>query len=119
MFKTLGNAFKNKEIRKSMIITLLLLLVYRLGCFLPTPGLNRSLYESIVADKEELRGHQKRAQRVDEHKTKWALLHSIPILRFWESDIRKNPKKVMKILKEELGKRNRQIMLENNKKKRH
>jgi very-short-patch-repair endonuclease len=70
-------------------------------------------------DKDELRGHQKRAQRVDEHKTKWALLHSIPILRFWESDIRKNPKKVMKILKEELGKRNRQIMLENNKKKRH
>ena len=61
-------------------------------------------------DKEELRGHQKRAQRVDEHKTKWALLHSIPILRFWESDIRKNPKKVMKILKEELGKRNRQIV---------
>lgn len=70
-------------------------------------------------DKEELRGHQKRAQRVDEHKTKWALLHGIPILRFWESDIRKNPKKVMTTLKEELTKRNRQIMLENNKKKRH
>lgn len=69
--------------------------------------------------EDELRGHQKRAQRVDEHKTKWALLHSIPILRFWESDIRKNPKKVMTILKEELSKRNRQIMLENNKKKRH
>lgn len=56
MFKTLGNALKNKEIRKSLIITLLLLLVYRLGCFLPTPGLNRSLYASIVSDKEELRG---------------------------------------------------------------
>ena len=70
-------------------------------------------------DKDELRGHQKRAQRIDEHKTKWALLHSIPILRFWESDIRKNPKKVMTVLKEELSKRNRQIMLENNKKKRH
>lgn len=70
-------------------------------------------------DKEKLKGHQKRAQRVDEHKTKWALLHGIPILRFWESDIRKNPKKVMKILKEEIGNRNRQIILENNKKKRH
>lgn len=70
-------------------------------------------------DKDELRGHQKHAQRVDEHKTKWALLHGIPILRFWESDIRKNPKKVMTILKEELSKRNKQIMLENNKKKRH
>lgn len=70
-------------------------------------------------DKEELRGHQKRAQRVDEYKTKWALMHSIPILRFWESDIRKNPKKVMTILKEEVGKYNRKILLENNKKKRH
>lgn len=69
--------------------------------------------------QDELRGHQKRAQRIDEYKTKWALLHGIPILRFWESDVRKNPKKVMTILKEELSKRNRQIMLENNKKKRH
>lgn len=69
--------------------------------------------------EEDLRGHQKRARRVDEYKTKWALLHGIPILRFWESDIRKNPKKVMKILKEEISNRDRQIMLENNKKKRH
>ena len=70
-------------------------------------------------EKDELRGHQKRAQRVDEYKTKWALMHSIPILRFWESDIRKNPKKVMTILKEEVGKHTRRMILENNKKKRH
>jgi preprotein translocase subunit SecY len=50
MFKTLGNALKNKEIRKSIIITLLLLLVYRLGCYLPTPGLNRDLYGDISAN---------------------------------------------------------------------
>ena len=56
MFKTLGNAIKNKEIRKSIIVTLLLLLVYRLGCYLPTPGLDRSLYSSIVENTEELRG---------------------------------------------------------------
>ena len=47
MFKTLGSAFKNRELRKGIIVTLLLLLVYRLGCFLPTPGLDRSLYSSI------------------------------------------------------------------------
>lgn len=70
-------------------------------------------------NKDELRGHQKRAQRVDEYKTKWALLHGIPILRIWESDIRKNPKKVMKILKEEIGYCDRKNLLENNKKKRH
>ncbi len=48
MFKTLASAFKNRELRKSIIITLVLLLVYRLGCYLPTPGLNRGLYESIA-----------------------------------------------------------------------
>ena len=70
-------------------------------------------------EKDELKTHQLKAKRIDEYKNKWALLHGIPILRIWESDIRKNPKKVMKILKEELGNRNRQIILENNKKKRH
>ena len=48
MFKTLGSAFKNRELRKSIIITLCLLLVYRLGCYLPTPGLSSALYESLV-----------------------------------------------------------------------
>ena len=50
MFKTLGSAFKNRELRKSLIITLILLLVYRLGCYLPTPGLDRSLYSNIAND---------------------------------------------------------------------
>ena len=48
MFKTLGSAFKNRELRKSIIITLCLLLVYRLGCYLPTPGLSSALYEGLV-----------------------------------------------------------------------
>ena len=47
MFKTLGSALKNKELRKSIIITLLLLLVYRLGCYLPTPGLSSKLWEGL------------------------------------------------------------------------
>ena len=50
MFKTLGSAFKNRELRKSMIITVCLLLVYRLGCFLPTPGLSSDLYANLVGD---------------------------------------------------------------------
>ena len=49
MFKTLGNALRNREIRKSIIITLLLLLVYRLGCYLPVPGLNNELYAGIAS----------------------------------------------------------------------
>ena len=44
MFKTLASAFKNKDIRKGLLITLLLLLVYRLGCFLPIPGIDTAVY---------------------------------------------------------------------------
>ena len=68
---------------------------------------------------DELRGHQIRTQRIDEYKTKWALMHSIPILRIWESDIRKNPKKVMETLKETLNIQNKKQKIIENKRKRH
>ena len=68
---------------------------------------------------EELRGHQKKARRVDEYKNKWALMHSIPILRIWESDIRKNPKQVMATLKETLNIQEKQRIINENKRKRH
>ncbi len=42
MFKTLFNAFKIKDIRRKLLLTLLLLLVYRLGCWLPIPGFDIS-----------------------------------------------------------------------------
>ena len=40
MFKTLADAFKIKEVRNKIIITLVLLFVYRLGCWLPIPGID-------------------------------------------------------------------------------
>ena len=40
MFKTLVSAFKNKEIRNKILITLGLLFLYRLGCWLPIPGIS-------------------------------------------------------------------------------
>ena len=49
MFKTLGSAFKDRDIRKKMLITLLLLLIYRLGCYLPIPGLEPSVYADAVS----------------------------------------------------------------------
>lgn len=69
--------------------------------------------------EDELKGHQKRAQRVDEYKNKWALLHGIPLLRIWESDIRKNPSKVMKVLKEELNIQDKRRLMNEDKKRRH
>ncbi len=40
MFKTLADAFKIKEVRNKIILTLVLLFVYRLGCWLPVPGID-------------------------------------------------------------------------------
>lgn len=40
MFKTLSNALKVKEIRNGLLFTLLVLVVIRLGCLIPVPGLN-------------------------------------------------------------------------------
>ena len=44
MFQTLVNAFRNKDVRKKILITLALLFVYRLGCWLPIPGINGQTY---------------------------------------------------------------------------
>lgn len=42
MFKTLINAFKDPGVRKKIIWTLVLLLVYRIGCYVPIPGISAS-----------------------------------------------------------------------------
>ena len=49
MFQTYINAFKIKEIRKKMLFTLLLIVVYRLGSFIPIPGVNTELLKSAVS----------------------------------------------------------------------
>ena len=46
MFRTLVNAFKNKDIRKKIFITIGLLLIYRLGCWLPVPGITTEWYSA-------------------------------------------------------------------------
>ena len=54
MFQTYINAFKIKEIRKKMLITLLLIGVYRLGSFIPIPGVNTELLRSAVSQSDIL-----------------------------------------------------------------
>ncbi len=48
MFKTLKEAFKIKEVRKKILLTLLLLLVYRIGCWIPVPGIDASVFSASV-----------------------------------------------------------------------
>ena len=68
---------------------------------------------------EEKTPTQKRNARVDKIKNEWAISHSIPLIRIWEHDINKNPEKVMKILKENIGIATEKMIINENKKKRH
>lgn len=56
MFKTIIDAFKIKEVRRKIIITLVLLLIYRLGCWLPIPGIEKSVFQSATSDKNGFLG---------------------------------------------------------------
>ena len=54
MFETIKNCFKNKEIRKKIWITLLLLLIFRLGCYIPVPGITAATFKSAIEDQSFL-----------------------------------------------------------------
>lgn len=50
MFKTIVEAFKIKDIRRKILFTLGLLLIYRIGCWLPIPGIVPSYYSGSTSD---------------------------------------------------------------------
>jgi len=68
---------------------------------------------------EEMNPMQKKNHRVDEIKDRWAALHSIPLLRIWEHDIKNNPSKVMRELLDWIIEKTQKMIIDENKKKRH
>ncbi len=54
MFKTLKEAFKIKEVRNKILLTLLLLLIYRVGCWLPIPGIAISNFTAEAGSSDFL-----------------------------------------------------------------
>jgi preprotein translocase subunit SecY len=54
MLQTLKNAFSDANIRKKILITILLLLVYRIGCFIPIPGLDFDLFSDTWDNSNNL-----------------------------------------------------------------
>lgn len=72
-----------------------------------------------VNNWDSLTPTQKRDIAVDNLKNKWALLHGIPIYRFWEDDIRHKPEKVLKELKETVKNHKKEQVLTEKKNKRH
>lgn len=41
------NAFRVKELRKKMFMTLMLILVFRIGCIIPVPGLTDNAFSQL------------------------------------------------------------------------
>ena len=54
MLQTLINAFKVKEIRRKVWMMLLLLLVFRIGCYIPVPGLDRQTFGEEIGGNDFL-----------------------------------------------------------------
>mgnify|MGYP002517414388 CR=1 FL=1 len=54
MFQTLVQAFKSKDLRKKLLLTLAILFIYRIGCWLPIPGLDIEAFNSSVGNSDFL-----------------------------------------------------------------
>ncbi len=54
MFETLKNAFKVKEIRRKIFITIGFILLYRVGCFVPVPGIAADTFQSTIEGNDFL-----------------------------------------------------------------
>ncbi|MCL2341525.1 MAG: hypothetical protein FWC53_00155 [Firmicutes bacterium] len=48
MFKTIGKAWRTPEVRKRLLFTLLLVVIFRFGCYITAPGVN-SLNLNLMA----------------------------------------------------------------------
>ena len=50
MFKTLKNAIKTPDVRKKILYTLLLIVIFRLGSFITVPGINLVLLDEVMTE---------------------------------------------------------------------
>jgi len=46
LFKTVSNIWKVEDLRKRILFTLFILLIYRIGSFIPVPGVDKSVFQN-------------------------------------------------------------------------
>lgn len=56
MFKTLKNIWRVEDLRKRILFTLFVLIIYRIGSFVPVPGVNKDVLEQTNQQGSELFG---------------------------------------------------------------
>lgn len=56
MFKTIKNALKTPEVRKRLLYTLILIIVFRFGCYITVPGVNSIALTEAMGSQEGIAG---------------------------------------------------------------
>lgn len=56
MFKTIENALKTPDVRKKLLYTLLLVVVFRLGCYITVPGVNSVALNEAMSNTTGIAG---------------------------------------------------------------
>ena len=56
MFKTIKNAFKTPDVRKKIFYTLLLIVIFRLGCYITVPGVNSIVLNEAMGSSNGVAG---------------------------------------------------------------
>ncbi len=56
MFKTIKNALKTPDVRKRLLYTLLLIVLFRLGCFITVPGVNTIILNEAMSSANGIAG---------------------------------------------------------------
>ena len=56
MFKTIANALKTPEVRKKVLYTLLLIVVFRLGCYITVPGVDNIALNEAMSSTDGIAG---------------------------------------------------------------
>ena len=56
MFKTIKNAIKTPDVRKRLLYTLLLIILFRLGCYITVPGVNTIILNEAMSSANGIAG---------------------------------------------------------------
>lgn len=56
MFKTIKNAFKTPDVRKRILYTILLVVIFRLGCYITVPGVNSIALSQAMSSNNGVAG---------------------------------------------------------------
>ena len=56
MFKTIKNAFSTPDVRKRLLYTLLLIVVFRFGCYITVPGVNSVALKEAMSNNNGIAG---------------------------------------------------------------